>query len=257
MRSQSHWFIGFWIELLDNFRPKQSSCPHFGNFHKMIHANSPKKRQARRKIVNAQTDCQTCLNVRYAVRQRVSEFDVRRAACLLNMVARNGNRVEFWHFCRRISENIRNYSHRRRGWIDVGVPHHELFENVILNRPRQFFGSNALFFGSDDVKSENRNHRAVHRHRNRHLVERNLVEQNFHVFYRINCHTRLADVARHPIMVGVVAAMRCQIKGNRQTFLTRRKVTPIKGIGRFGSRKTRILANRPRLRCVHRTIRST
>ena len=71
------------------------------------------------------------------------------------------------------------------GRIDVGVAHHEFFEDVVLDRARQFGVRHALFLGGDDIEREHRQHRAVHGHRHAHLVERDAGEQRAHVVDRI------------------------------------------------------------------------
>ena len=50
----------------------------------------------------------------------------------------------------------------------------------------------------------------------RHLVERNAVEQDFHILNAVDCHARLADIADHARMVAVIAPMRREIEGDRQ-----------------------------------------
>jgi hypothetical protein len=47
----------------------------------------------------------------------------------------------------------------------------------------------------DDVAGQDRQHRAVHGHRHRHLVERDAVEQDLHVLDRVDRDAGLADVA--------------------------------------------------------------
>jgi hypothetical protein len=75
------------------------------------------------------------------------------------------------------SEDVADDPHRGRRRIDVGVADHELFEDVVLDGPGQLLRRHALFLGGDDVQRHHRQHRAVHGHRHRHLVERDAVEQ--------------------------------------------------------------------------------
>ena len=57
--------------------------------------------------------------------------------------------------------------------------------------PLSCFGRDALLFRGDDVERHDRQHRAVHGHRDRHLVERDLVEENLHVFDSVDGHAAL------------------------------------------------------------------
>jgi hypothetical protein len=55
----------------------------------------------------------------------------------------------------------------RLGRIDIGVADHELLEDVVLNGPRQHRLVMPLFLPGDDETRQNRDHRAVHGHRDR------------------------------------------------------------------------------------------
>jgi hypothetical protein len=121
--------------------------------------------------------------------------------------------------------------------------------------PVELLVRDALFFGGDDVERHDRQHRAVHGHRDRHLIQRNAAEQDFHVEDRVDRHARLADIADHARMVGVVAAMGGEIERNRQTLLTRGQIAAIEGVGFLGGGEARVLAHRPRLGHVHGRIR--
>ena len=82
----------------------------------------------------------------------------------------------------------------------------------------------ALLLGRDDVAREHRQHRAVHRHRHRHLVERDAVEEDLHVLDRVDRDTGLADVADDARVVAVVAAVRREVERDRQARLPGREV---------------------------------
>ena len=97
----------------------------------------------------------------------------------------------------------------------------------------------ALLFGGHDVERHDRQHRAVHGHRNRHLAERDLVEEDLHVLDRIDGHAGLADVARHALVVGIVAAMRGQVEGHREALLPGGEIAPVEGVGFLGGGEAR------------------
>ena len=99
----------------------------------------------------------------------------------------------------------------------------------------------ALLLARDDVAREHRQHRAVHRHRHRHLVERDAVEEDLHVLDRVDRDAGLADVADDARVVAVVAAVGGEVEGDRQAHLPgrrgsrgRRRSTP----RRWRSRRT-------------------
>jgi hypothetical protein len=81
------------------------------------------------------------------------------------------------------------------------------------------------------------------------------MEENLHVENRVDGHARLAHVARHALVVGVVAAMRRQVECHRESPLPRRQVAPVKRIRLLRRRKPRILPDGPRARRIHRGVR--
>src|SRR3546814_20538812 len=86
-------------------------------------------------------------------------------------------------------------SHRGFGRVDIGVADHELLEDVVLDRPVERRPVDPLLLARDDEEGEDRNHRAVHRHADRHLVERDAVDQYLYILDAVDRDPRLADVA--------------------------------------------------------------
>ena len=109
----------------------------------------------------------------------------------------------------------------------------------------------ALFFGRHDVAGHNRQNRAVHGHGNRHLVQGNLIEKDFHILNRIDGNTGLADIAHYPGMIRVIPPVGCKIKGHRKSGLTGRHDFSVKFIGLFGRGKTGILTDGPGPSRIH------
>jgi hypothetical protein len=67
------------------------------------------------------------------------------------------------------------------------------------------------------------------------------VEKRPHVEYRVDGHAGHADVADHALMVGVVAAVRRKIEGDREPRLPGREVAPVEGVGFLGGREAGVL----------------
>ena len=109
----------------------------------------------------------------------------------------------------------------------------------------------ALFLGRHDVEREHRQHRAVHGHRHRHLVERDAGEQRAHVVDRIDRDAGHADIAGDARMIGVVAAMGGEIEGDREALLPGREIAPVEGVGIFRRGEAGILPDGPGLGDIH------
>ena len=148
------------------------------------------------------------------------------------MVARNGNGVKLWHVPAGVAHDIGNDAlHAGLGRINVRVADQKLFENVVLNGAAELLQDGGwvgrtctlllLLERRLNVKGQHGEHGAVHGHAHRHLRQINAVKQHLHVFQGINGHPRQAHVARAPVVVAVVAAVRGQIKGHGEALLTR------------------------------------
>ena len=238
-------------ELLHQLRPEQARGPHLGDFHEEVHADRPEERQPRREFVDRDAGGHAGAHIFDAVGERIGEFEILRRAGFLHVIAGNRDRIEFRHVLRGEREDVRDDAKRWRGRIDVGVPHHEFFENVVLDRARELRRRHALFFRGDDVERQDRQHRAVHGHRHRHLVQRDAGEQRAHVVDRVDRNTGHADIAGHPRVVGVIAAMGGEIESDRQALLPGGEIAPVEGVGILGRGEAGILPDGPGLVHVH------
>ena len=122
--------------------------------------------------------------------------------------------------------------------------------------PLNCSGCDSLLFGGHDIEGHDGQHGAVHRHRHRHLVEGNLVEEHLHVEDGVDGHAGLADVAGNSLVVGVVAAMRGQVEGHRKALLSGGQIAAIERVRFFGGGEARILADRPGLHDIHGAVRA-
>ena len=141
-----------------------------------------------------------------------------------------------------VPDDVGDDPHRRLRRIDIRVPHHELFENVVLHGAGKLGRVDPLLLGRHDVHRNNRQHSAVHGHRDGHPVERNTVEENFHILDAVDRDTRFAYVPDHSGMVGVVAAVRGEVERDRQARLARGKIAAVEGVRFLRRGVPRVLA---------------
>ena len=245
------------VELGHQMRPQQTGGPELGDLHEEVHPDRPEEAETRRERIDVETGCDTGPHVLHTVGQRVGQFEIRRRSGLLHVVAGDRDRVEARHLLAGEREDVGDDPHARRRRIDIGVADHELLEDVVLDRAVELIRSDALFLGRHHIEGEDRQHRTVHGHRHAHLVEWDAVEELPHVEDRVDRHTSHADVAGHPWIVGVIAAVGGEIEGDRQTLLASRKVAPVEGVGLLGGGEPGVLTDRPRLIDVHRRVRTT
>ena len=105
-----------------------------------------------------------------------------------------------------------------------------------------------------DVERQQDDRRRVDRHRRRHAVERDAVEERRHVLDRVDRDADAADLAGGHRMVGVVAHLRRQVERDAQAADALREQVPVARV-RFGGRaEAGILAHRPQPAAVHRRL---
>ena len=117
--------------------------------------------------------------------------------------------------------------------------------------PPSCFRRHALFLGGDDVERHDRQHRAVHGHRHRHLVERDAGEQRPHVVDRVDRDAGHADVAGDARMIGVVAAVGGEIEGDGEALLAGGEIAAVEGVGILRGGEAGVLPDGPGLGDVH------
>ncbi len=120
---------------------------------------------------------------------------------------------------------------------------HELLEDVVLDGAGKRCTRNALLLPRNDEIGEHGNDRAVHRHGHRDLIERNAVEQDFHVLDAIDRNARLSDIALHAWMVAVITAVGGEIESDGNALLAGGERLAVKGIGGFRGGETGILTD--------------
>ncbi len=144
-----------------------------------------------------------------------------------------------------MGDNIPHDPHRRLRRIDIRIADHELLEDVVLDRPFELALCHPLLLRRHDEHRQHRDHRPVHGHRHAHPVERNPIEQDFHVLDTIDRHPGLADIADHARMIAVISPMRRQIERDRQPLLPLLQRLPIKRIALPRGGETGILPDSP------------
>jgi hypothetical protein len=77
------------------------------------------------------------------------------------------------------------------------------------------------------------------------LIERDAVEEDLHVFDRVDGYAGLADVAGDARMIGVVAAVGGQVEGDREALLPGGERLAVEGVGGLGGGEAGVLANGP------------
>jgi len=108
-----------------------------------------------------------------------------------------------------------------------------------------------LLFCNGGIERKQNRGGGVDRHRRRDTVQRDALEQRFHVFERINRHARFSHFSGGTRMIRVVSNLRRQIERHRQTCLAFREQVPEPLVRLRRRSKTRVLAHGPKTPAIH------
>ncbi len=184
--------------LLHQRRPEVARGAQLGDLHEEVHADAEEEREARREGVDVEARGEGGAHIFQAVGDGEGEFLHAGRPGFLHVIAGDRDRVEARHVLRRVGDDVGDDPHRGFRRVDVGVADHELLEDVVLDGPVEVLLGDPLLLARDDEHRQHRQHRAVHGHRDRHLVERDAVEQDLHVLDAVDRHAGLADIADRP-----------------------------------------------------------
>jgi len=172
----------------------------------------------------------------------------------VHVVATDADGVEPRHVAGGVGKNIADDAHAGPRRVDVGIAHHELFEDIILYGAAEFVGAYALFLSRHNIEGHDRDDSTVHGHGYRHLIQRYLVEEDFHVLNGINGNARLADISLDPLVITVIPTVCGKIKGNRKSLLALGQVAAVKSVALFCRAEACILAYGPGAYSIHRGV---
>ena len=173
------------------------------------------------------------------------------------MITGDRDRVELRHLLRGVLEDISDNLHGELRRIDIGITYHELFQYIVLDRTGHFLQLSTLLQTCVDIECQYRKHTTIHGHGNRHLVQRNTIEQHFHVLQGTDRYTRFTYITNHTFVVGIVTTVSRKVERNGQTFLTGSQVTAIESVRLLSGRETCVLTDCPRTHSVHTAVRAT
>ena len=71
-----------------------------------------------------------------------------------------------------------------------------------------------LLFPRDDEARKDRDHGAVHRHRDRDFIKRDAIKEDFHILDAVDGHTRLAHISFDARVIAVIATVRGKVEGD-------------------------------------------
>ncbi len=222
------------------------------DLHEEVHADAEEEREPSGERVDVEAAALDVAHVLTTVGEREAEFLYRRRARLLHVVAGDRDEIELRHVLCGVRDDVADDPHARLRRIDVRVADHELFEDVVLDGPVQFEEADTLFLARDDVARKHRQHRAVHRQRHGHRVERDPFEQDLHVLDGVDGNAGFPDIADDTRVVAVVSPVGREVERDREPHLPGLEILAEEGVRLLGGREAGVLADGPGSVGVHR-----
>ncbi len=208
-----------------------------------------------RKLAGELVDVQACSQRRFdignAVRQCKRHFLHGGRARFPDVIARDRDRIPVRYILGAEREDVCDQAHRWRGREDIRAAGDIFLEDIVLDRAAQLLHVDALASGHGDVHGKQDACRRVDGHRRGDLIQRDLVEELLHVADGRDGHAHLADLSHGDRVVGVVADLGRQVKGNAQAGLPVLEQVAVAAVEVLGGGKAGILAHRPEARAVH------
>ena len=170
-------------------------------------------------MLEAQSSAKAPFDVLDPVAQRKCQLLQRGRAGLANVIAAHRDWVVSRNMVRTELKGIDHQLHRRANWIDPFFLSDVFFEDVVLQSSGNLFPVGALLLGNNQIHSEENGGWRVNCLRYRSLLERNAVEQNFHVRQRRNGDAAFSDFPFGERRICVIAHQGRQVIGDRQTGL--------------------------------------
>ncbi len=150
-----------------------------------------------------------------------------------------------------VRHHVGHQPHRGHRRKDVGAARDVLFEHVVLHGAAELLERNAAPARDRQHEREQDRGRRVDRHRDGDAVERDLGEERLDVGDRIDRDADFADFAARLRRIGVVAELRRQVEGDRESGDAVVEQVAVARVGFRGAREARILAHRPMPPAIH------
>ncbi len=234
--------------------PDPSRGPVLRDLLEEVDVGVEEEREARREGVDVQPALERPLDVGEPVLEREGELLLRGRPGLADVVAGDRDRVPARHPLGAPLDHVGDQAHRR---LDRKAPlllGDVLLQDVGLDRAAERLGRDALLLGGADVEGEQDRRRGVDRHRGRHPVERDAVEQVDHVVEGVDRHPLDAHLAEAAGVVGVEAHQGGHVERRREAGLAVVEQVVEALVGLLGGAEAGELAHRPKPAPVHRRI---
>ena len=205
--------------LLHQRRPETAGGAELRDLLEEVRVHVEEERQPRGEVVDVQAAVDTVLYVGEPVGDGEGELLPGRRARLADVIAADRDAVPARHLAGAERDGVTDDAHRGARGHDPGVLRDELLEAVVLDGAADLRARHAAEVREGDVEGEQDGGGAVDRHRGRHLLEGDPVEEDLHVLERVDGDSAHPDLTERARRVAVVAHQRGEIEGGGEARL--------------------------------------
>ncbi len=212
------------------------------------------ERQPLAETIHVQAGVDRGLHVRDRMCERERHFLNRGRSGLADVIPADRDRVPVGQLALAEGKDVGDDSQRMARRIDVRAARDVFLQDVVLHGARKLFERAALALRDGDVEREQDDRGRIDRHRRRHAIERDAVEERGHVLDGIDRDADATHLAGGERMIGVVPHLRRQIEGDTQAADALREQVPVARVRFGGCREAGVLPHRPQSPAVHRRL---
>ncbi len=244
------------VALLHAARPDAARRPELGDLLEEVVVHVEEEREPGRERIDVEAGRDRALHVLETVAKGEGQLLRGRGARFADVVTRDRDRVVARGVVGAPVEHVDDAAQRGLRWEDPRVLCLVLLQDVVLDRPSENLGRDPLLLRRGHVEAEQDDRRPVDRHRDRHLVQRDAVEEPLHVGQRRDGHPTHAHLTERSGMVGVVAHQRREVERDREAGLALRQQILVALVGLGCGGEPGELAHGPEPRPIHGGVRT-
>ena len=240
-----------------NFSPYTTGSAEFSNFFEYVVVSIPEEGQTASESVNVHTSFDSSFYISNAVSDGECDFLRSGGTSFTDMVTGNGDGVPQRNIFGAIFKNVGDQTHGGFRRENVGAASSIFFQDIVLNGAAEFISGNALFFSNCDVHAEQYGSRSVDGHRSGNFVQRNTVEQDFHICQGVDSYAYFTNFAFGHRVGGIITDLGREVECARQAAAAVSQQVFITFVGFFSSGETSIHTHGPETAAVHGRLYTT
>ncbi|HTU03278.1 MAG TPA: methylmalonyl-CoA mutase family protein [Candidatus Sulfotelmatobacter sp.] len=191
------------------------------------------------------------LDIRDGVGESEGHFLDRGGTGFANVVTADRDGVPLGHLTPRPGKHVGDDAQGRPRRVDVGAARDVFLEDVVLDGAREIAPVRSLPLGDQRVQGEQDGRGRVDGHGGRDGLERNALEEGFHVGQGRNRHTDASDFPGRHGVIGIEPHLGGQVEGYREAGGALGQQVVITAVTILGGAEPGVLAHGPEAAPVH------